>query len=98
MRDYVSTFKSRTEQRTFKVEHIAQNNDVLFAWWDAKITFNEGISFGAITSAEPFTAELKGVCRFRINSQGLFTELDVFHETTTVVQLARQTNNETLAV
>lgn len=92
VRQYVQTFKDRTAQRKFTVGTFSIHNDNVMVWWDAKITFKAGIPFGPVISQKEFEAALKGVCRFKFNTDGQILELDVFHETTTALLLAQQTN------
>ena len=89
-REYVSTFKDRTDERKFRVLAIAQDGDTVFAWWDASLTFKAGIAFGPIVTKRPFTVQLQGVCRFKMSASGRFDEIDVFHETTSPVHLAQE--------
>jgi len=93
VRQYVTTFKDRTTQRKFSVGTISIHNDNVMVWWDAKITFKSGIAFGPVKSQKEFEANLKGVCRFKFNSEGQILELDIFHETTTALILAQRTNS-----
>jgi ketosteroid isomerase-like protein len=92
VRQYVQTFKDRTAQRKFIVGTISIHNDNVMVWWDAKITFKAGITFGLVTSKAEFDADIKGVCRFKFTADGQIIELDVFHETTTALLLAQKTN------
>jgi hypothetical protein len=90
-RQFASSFKARTEERRFKVLAVADEHDVCFAWWEGKITFKEGVAFGAVVAKRPFQITLQGVCRFKVDSHGLVEELDVFHETTSAVLRAQET-------
>lgn len=87
---YVEDFKGRTSERSFTILAYAENEEVAFAWWDAAITFNAGVAFGPLTTQRPFSVALRGICRFRFDEGGLFTELDVCHETTTPTRLAQE--------
>jgi len=90
-RQYVQTFKNRTEHRLFKIGEISIFEDTAMVWWDAEVRFKSGIAFGQIISNSEFDALLSGVCRFRFSREGKITELDVFHETTSVPILASKT-------
>jgi hypothetical protein len=96
-RNYIQAFKDRTHQRKFDIENISFYNDTIMVWWHAQIEFRSGVAFGDIISKKAFKAPLKGVCRFRFNSNGEIEELDVVHETSSVAILARQTCVESLA-
>ena len=89
-RKFVSDFKARTERRNFEILAFAQNEDVCFAWWNAKLTFKPGVSFGPVTTKRSFTLNLQGVCRFKVDGIGKFKELDVFHETTSGLLAAQE--------
>jgi hypothetical protein len=54
------------------------------------LEFVEGARIGPVVAQSPFDVRLQGICRFRFR-EGLFDELDVFHETTTVLQAAQAT-------
>jgi ketosteroid isomerase-like protein len=89
-RRFASDFKERTDRRAFEILAVAENGDVGFAWWDAKLVFKAGIPFGPVTTKRPFTLALQGVCRFKIDGNGRFKELDVFHETTSGLLAAQE--------
>ena len=89
-RKFASDFKSRTDCRAFEILAVAQNDDVCFAWWDAKLVFRAGVSFGPVTTKRPFKLTLQGVCRFKVDGNGKFKELDVFHETTSGLLAAQE--------
>lgn len=89
-RKFVSDFKARTERRDFEVLAVAENEDVCFAWWNAELTFKAGVSFGPVTTRRPFILNLHGVCRFKVDANGKFKELDVFHETTSGLLAAQE--------
>jgi hypothetical protein len=91
VRQYVQVFKERTSQRKFIIGKIATNKNVTFAFWNAVITFNAGVTFGAITTLKSFTVELQGVCRFVFDEDGKIEQLFVFHETTTALLKAVET-------
>ncbi|MGH8059797.1 MAG: hypothetical protein ACREOH_21590, partial [Candidatus Entotheonellia bacterium] len=63
--------------------------DVVFAWWDATLTFKTGVAFGPVITKRPFTVCWQGICRFKVNASGRFAELDVYHETSTPFRLAQ---------
>ena len=89
-RAYVTSFSDRTASRRFEVLSVAVQGDVVYALWRADLTFRAGVAFGPVTTTKPFDLSLPGICRFKLNEAGLFTELDVMHETTTAVRLAQQ--------
>lgn len=92
-REYVTSFKNRTDERRFQVLAMAQNGNISFAWWEARLTFKAEIAFGPITTKRPFSVTLQGVCRFVFTPEDLIKELDVFHETTTAFKLAMEASN-----
>ena len=92
VRAYVEDFRDRTEARRFTVLSIAVNVDVIYARWQADIVFRRGASFGPVVARRSFRLELQGVCRFKLDGEGHVVELDVFHETTTALNLAIKTS------
>lgn len=88
VRGYVTGFRDRTAERAFRVLSVADGSDVVFAAWQARLVFKAGISFGAIVPRRPFSVDLTGICRFRLDREGRVTELDVYHETTSAAQRA----------
>lgn len=88
-RAYVTSFRDRTARRRFDVLTVAEHEGVVYARWKAALTFKAGVSFGPITTRRPFDLELRGICRFKLDTLGLFREIDVFHETTTAMRLAQ---------
>jgi ketosteroid isomerase-like protein len=89
-RQYVADFKARTDERRFTVLAMAGAGETVFAWWDAQLTFKAGTRFGPVQTKRPFTVQLQGVCRFKLNLENRVVELDVFHETTTAFRLAQE--------
>lgn len=92
-RDYVTSFRDRTSRRSFKVLAVAEEQDVVFSWWAAELTFRAGVQFGPLTTKRPFDIGLHGICRFKLNPLGRIVELDVFHETSTVFKNALEAAN-----
>jgi len=90
VRRYVSDFQARTSARRFTVRSVAVRGDVIFAHWDALLTFRAGVKFGPVSTRRPFSLEISGACRFVVNEEGKLLEIDVHHETTTVLRLARE--------
>jgi hypothetical protein len=90
VRAYVSDFKARTSRREFQIHAIAIERDVAFAWWDATLEFVPGARIGPVVAQSPFEVRLPGICRFHFR-ESLIDELDVFHETTSVLQAAQAT-------
>lgn len=88
VRTYVTSFRDRTSARAFDVIAVAEADDVVFAAWSARLVFNAGVPFGPVIPRRPFDIELTGICRFKLDAEGKVRELDVFHETTSVVQRA----------
>jgi hypothetical protein len=88
VRAYVTSFRDRTDARQFQVVAAAESDDVVFAAWKARLVFKAGLPFGAVISRKPFDVELTGICRFKLNQDGKVCELDVYHETTSVMQRA----------
>lgn len=89
-RRFATDFKARTEQRRFEVLAVAQNGDVVFAWWRGAIRFHAGVRFGEIVTQRPFNLDIEGICRFKVTADNLIRELEVHHETTSARWLAEQ--------
>jgi|CXWL01.1.fsa_nt_gi ketosteroid isomerase-like protein len=89
-REYVESFFLRTTNRQFTIKTIARQGATYFAHFKGEIGFREGAAFGTVIAAAPFDVTLDGICRFKI-LDGYFVELDVYHETTTALLLAKAT-------
>lgn len=90
VRAYVGSFRERTAVRQFDVIAIAEESDVVFASWRARLTFRAGVAFGPIVAKRPFDVDLHGVCRFKLDKSNRIQQLDVYHETTTPMERARE--------
>jgi ketosteroid isomerase-like protein len=90
VRDYVTSFRDRTSRRNFEIMEVVEENNIVYAWWHARLTFREGVSFGPVTTRRHFDLDVQGVCRFRLDENDEVQELDVFHETTSAFQLAQE--------
>lgn len=85
VREFVTSFSRRTSDRHFAILAIASEGPVVFAWWRAALTFNAGLAFGSVVTQRPFKVVLDGICRMKINESGNIIELDIVHETTSVM-------------
>ena len=86
VRTRLTEFLDRTSSRKFEVLAVAAENNVVYAWWQARLTFRAGATFGPMTNKRSFDVTIPGIHRFLFNSSGQIRELDVAHETTTVMQ------------
>jgi len=89
-RAYVASFSDRTTRRRFDVLSVAGHGDVVYARWKADLSFRAGVAFGPVTTVRPFDLTLEGICRFKLDADGLFREIDVHHETTTAMRMAQE--------
>jgi hypothetical protein len=70
---------------------MAENEDMVFAFWEGRITFKAGAAFGDVKAKRPFSVTLQGVCRFDLNPvNGKIQRLDIIHETTTAAKIVRE--------
>lgn len=84
-------FFGRTESREFRVLGAAEGDGMTFAWWRGTLTFRAGIQIGQITIARPFSITIEGIERFVFDDlSGKVRELDIIHETASVVRAARE--------
>lgn len=90
VRDYVTGFRDRTSHRRFTIGCIATEADVAFASWEAEITFRAGVQVGPVVTRRPFGVHLYGICRFKFDRAGKIVELDVAHETSSVMKMATE--------
>jgi SnoaL-like domain len=83
-------FFDRTSTRRFKLVDAAEGGDLVFATWEGELTFRKGIRIADVNLPQPLRVSLRGVDRFRLDRFSRIAELDIIHETTSVVQAARQ--------
>ena len=75
------------------VVDAAEGDGQIFAYWQGTLTFPAGVMIGDVRLEQPLTVPLRGVERFRLDSQGRISELDIVHETSSIPQAARAANN-----
>jgi limonene-1,2-epoxide hydrolase len=81
---------ARTSARKFSVLTVATSLDTVMAEWTAELTFRPGAKVGPVELASGFTASLRGVNKFEFApGTDKISTLRVFHETSTVAELAR---------
>jgi hypothetical protein len=83
-------FFERTATRRFRVLDAAVQGNQVFAGWEGELVFRAGITIAGMTLPTELTVHLRGAERFQLNSDGKIEELDIYHETTSVVQATRQ--------
>lgn len=89
-RRLLEEFFGRTSARKLEVVDLAEGDGQVFACWSGELTFRPGIRIAEVTLPREIRVPLRGVERFRLDENGRITELDIVHETTSVVLAARQ--------
>ena len=91
LQEFCEDFYRRTSARDFTIISITASPDVIMAEWQAKITFRAGAQIGPYQLAQNFTVDLRGVNKFEFAANtNLIRCLRIYHETTTVAQLAEK--------
>lgn len=89
IRAFCDNFYARTSARNFQVIAIAEGENNLMAHWEVIMTFRPGAQVGPFVLGRGFDVCLQGINKFVFDASGLICELRIFHETTTVAQLAK---------
>lgn len=89
-RRLLEEFFDRTSARKFELIDLAEGNGQIFACWSGELTFRPGIRIAEVTLPREIRVPLHGAERFQLDGSGRITELDIVHETTSVVLAARQ--------
>jgi hypothetical protein len=93
-RRLLEDFFHRTTARRFDVTDSAEGDGQVFACWQGTLTFAAGTMIADVLLEQPMTVPLRGVERFRLDQQGRISELDIVHETSSILQAARAANNK----
>lgn len=88
-RRLLEDFFRRTTSRHFTLIDMAEGDGEVFACWTGELTFAPGVTIGDVCLQQPLTVALRGVERFHCDANGQVVELDIVHETTTIVQAVR---------
>ena len=88
-RQLLTEFFRRTTDRQFELVDAAVGDGQVFACWTGRLTFPEGLQIAEVKLTKPLTVTLRGVERFHLDAAGKISELDIIHETTTLVLAAR---------
>lgn len=88
-RTLLEEFFQRTCARRFELIDAAETDNQVFVAWKGELTFPSGTRIGDVTLAVPLTVPLRGADRFRIDRDGQIVELDIVHETSSILQAAR---------
>lgn len=90
IRAFCENLYSRTSQRSFTIINLGVGEDFIMAEWTAKMIFCKGASIGPLTLEHSFDVDIRGINKFEfITGASLIGCLRVYHETTTVMTLAR---------
>jgi hypothetical protein len=92
-RRLIEDFFGRTTKRRFELIDAAEGDGQIFACWQGTLTFPANLMIGDVRLEHPLTVPLRGVERFRLDPQGCISELDIVHETSSILQAARAANN-----
>lgn len=85
----LSEFFARTTSRHFEVVDWAAEGGQVFAYWTGTLTFPEGLKIADMVLPHELSVPLRGVERFKLDNSGKIVELDIIHETTSLLQAAR---------
>jgi hypothetical protein len=69
---------------------LAEDGRFALAEWQADLAFRPGAKVGPFELSTGFNATLRGVNKFKFDGEGLIKCLRIYHETSTVSQLAQQ--------
>lgn len=83
IRALLEDFYERTSHRAFTVRGTASSSRRSFARWSARLTFATGAVVAGI-EVETFAVDLVGLDVFTFDDDGLVSELDIIHQTTSV--------------
>lgn len=90
IRSFCENLYARTSARNFQIISIAQEGNAIMAHWEVTMSFRPGAKLGPFELARGFDVSLQGINKFIFDDSGLIRELRVFHETSTVAQLAKE--------
>jgi limonene-1,2-epoxide hydrolase len=91
IRAFCENLYARTSARNFQIVSIAQGEgNVIMAHWEVTMSFRPGAKVGSFELARGFDVSLQGINKFMFDDSGRIHELRVFHETSTVAQLAKE--------
>ncbi len=91
IRNFCENFAARTSHRQFEILDVLEKGNTVMAEWKAKLKYRAGARVGDLELAEPFEAELAGINKFEFEEgTNLIKLLRIYHETTTVSQLAQK--------
>ncbi len=91
VRIFCENLYARTSKRQFKVIETAEGKDCVMIEWQAKLDFRLGAKIGPWELASPFEVELRGINKFEFaTGTNLIRCLRIYHETTSVAQLAQK--------
>ena len=85
-RALMTGFRDVTSRRTFEVLSVAEEGNVVYAWWQSHVDFRAGVTLGPVTTTRPFDVTVSGVHRFLFDATGHIRELDIAHETTSTIE------------
>lgn len=86
---YNSDFKGRIAYCEFEILEVLERENLALVEWKAELKYKKGAQVAGVEVAEPFILELRGVNRFDFRD-GKIQCLRIYHETTTVVNLAKE--------
>jgi limonene-1,2-epoxide hydrolase len=91
IRAFCENLYARTSARNFQIVSVAQGDgNAIMAHWEATMSFRPGAKLGPFELARGFDVSLQGINKFVFDESGSICELRIFHETTTVAQLAKE--------
>jgi hypothetical protein len=85
-RAYLEDFFARTTARRFQLLSQAENGRQIFAAWAAEIVFRKGVKIAGRTLRRDFAHKQRGVDWFTLDDRGRVTELEVVHETSSLLR------------
>jgi hypothetical protein len=89
-RRLLEDFFSRTVARHFEVIDAAASDNDVFAAWTAVLTFRRGITIAGVTLPCDLEVPLRGAERFVLDADGRIAQVDIVHETTSVMLAAHR--------
>lgn len=82
---------NRTSSRHFQIISTALADQQVMAHWNVEMRFRPHVKIGPFELEKGFDVALEGVNVFTFdNNNGAIKELKIFHETSTVAQLAKE--------